>query len=168
MKRYEERRVGVFDRELGRLVLPQNAEWKDYDVWLRAGNEPAPEEAPALPSMPARRREVAARVNGVRSKALSKMTVTVAGYTFDADTASYANLMGVGLLLLSGEVLPPGFTWRTADNQLVAMTAAQVRALIKAMVQERERIYRRSWQLKDEVIAASDAPETIDIEEGFS
>lgn len=164
MKRYEERRVGVFDIEKGQVVLPHDPGWRDYEAWLRAGNELEPEPASVLPPLSTRRLEAAARVNEVRSRALSQSTVALAGYTFSADTVSYVNLLGVGLLLAVGESLPPGFTWRTVDNQLINLTSEQVQILLREMVRERERIYLRSWQLKDEIIATSNVPESVNLE----
>lgn len=160
MNRYEWRPIGVFDRVLGREIRRTDPEWLDYEA---AGASPDPMPPPVPRPIAERRREVGARVNGERGRILDRLTVTLAGYTFDAGTASYANLLGVGLLLVAGEPLPAGFTWRTVDNQLVPLTAVQVRGLVKAMVQARESLYRQSWALKDSTISASDNPEAIDI-----
>jgi hypothetical protein len=165
--RFERRHAGVFDRQLGREIRREDREWPEYQRALSAG-----EVADPLPvttrSLEARRLEVAAQVNGARARALERLVVRINGWTFAADTASYANLLGVGLLLVAGEPLPDGFTWRTADNELVPLTAAQVRGLLKAMVQAREAVYRRSWALKDGAIATSQEPEAIDLEEGVT
>ena len=156
---------GIFDRELGRELRREDPEWAEYQVALAAGEVIAP--APmAARTIAERRSEIAAQVNGMRSRALEQLTVAVNGWTFSANTASYANLLGIGTLLLAGDALPAGFTWRTVDNQLVPLTALQVKGLVRLMVQAREAVYRRSWQLKDGDIASSDSPEAIDIEAG--
>lgn len=164
--RYELRDAGVWDKVAERLILPTDPAWADYEAALY-DSPPDPKPLSPLPPIAARRTEIAAQVNAVRNRVLNRLTVTIGGYVVAADTASYANLLGIGLLLATGEPLPAGFTWRTVDNQLVPLTAAQVRAVLKAMVQAREAAYRRSWALKDDEIAASEAPDGVDLEAGW-
>lgn len=50
--RYELRKSGVFDRELGRVVKRGEREFEvDYHAWLAGGNAPDPEPAPPPPTL---------------------------------------------------------------------------------------------------------------------
>lgn len=164
---YEERRVGVFDRELQRTITPRDPEWRRYEAWLRAGNEPAPEPDAEQRALSARRREASARVNGARSEALRRLTVEAMGHTFTADNLSYTNLLGA-LLSAQARGQGQGFTtWRTADNEMLPLAPAQMQELLAAMASARERLYMKSWEVKARV-AASDDPEGVDVVGGLS
>lgn len=59
MKRYELRRVGVYDRQAARVLARHDPAWSDYQAWLAAGN--APDPMPVTPPVPPSVEEVAAR-----------------------------------------------------------------------------------------------------------
>jgi hypothetical protein len=166
--RYELRKVGVFDRELGVHVRPTDPGWSAYERWMREGNIPAPIPVSERPSLGTRRREVAARVNGKRSAILGKLVVEGPdGHRFAADDTSFANLVAAGLVLAMGEMLPPGFAWRSTDNVMVPLKPADARALLRDMVRKRQAVFERSWALKDVAVAGSENPEAVDLEAGW-
>lgn len=165
MSRYELRRVGVFDRDAGVVVTRRDAGWREYEAWLTAGGVPDPMPQPPAPSLELRRAERSALVNRVRD-AQAAAGVTFDGKRFDSDPVSRANLTGAVASIGGGGGLPSGLQWRTADNQLVAMTPQKLSQLGRAVLDHVNACYVRSWELKD-AIAASLDPESIDITAGW-
>jgi len=162
--RYELRPRGVFDRDEGAHILPDASDprWVAYTEWLAGGNAP---DAPPGPSLVERRRSRMDRVNLRRERALMR-PVQYMGREFAADAHSMMRLNMAITLIAAGAPLPEGFVWRAADNTAVAMTAEELRGLLLAMFRHHDAVFRRSWAMKRE-IEASDAPETINIEEGW-
>lgn len=165
--RFELRSVGVFDRDLGVEIPPGAEGWREYEAWLAAGGVPDPEPAPDLPPITYRRAEAAAMVNQIREEKLRSAVVAYAGHNWDADPRSIQNLVGVLMGISAGISLPPGFTWRTADNQSVAVTPADLVAIGALMQEKVGAIYAFSWSLKDGTIASSDSPESLDLAAGW-
>lgn len=166
MARYENRPVGVFDRDVGVVVTTADPSWREYQDWLKAGN--APDSMPvAVRPLAARRLEVIAQVTGIRRDMLDSLTVTVDTFVWKADTESSLNLNMLATKVLAGWSMPADFTWRTADNQLVPFTPARLNRVLTAALTKREAIYRKSWTLKDVDIPTSDNPESIDLAAGW-
>lgn len=158
MKRYELRPRGVFDRETGEALTPESPGWQRYEAWLAQGNAPA---LPADPTIEERRAAVRKRANGARVRALERLVVSFEGRFVRADDASLA--------ALSARVALGGRTrWRAEDNLPLELDADGARRLLAAMVAAREALLARAWRLKDETIAGSRDPESIDLEAGMA
>lgn len=166
--RYEERALGVWDREMGALVLPGTLEWQLYQTRLAAtGEHPDPMPPPPAVPIEQRRAEVAAAVNAVRNHQLLNATVHAGKFTFDADPKSIANVTSCIAAVQAGVPLPKWFSWRTSENKRVPADLPLLIQLAQAMQDRVNAIYEYSWHLKDEVIANAKAPETVNILEGW-
>lgn len=163
---YRLAKVGVVRIADGVEILPGTPPWREYQEWLAKDGIPEPEPI-AVRALPARRQEISARVNGERSSVMERASVDVDGFRWDADTFSTTNLLAIGLKVVSGWTMPLDFTWRTADNELAPMNPGRLNRVLSAVVARREAIFRRSWQLKDTEIAASDDPDAIDLKAGW-
>lgn len=146
-------------------MLRTDPTWPLYELWLRAGNVPDPMPPPAPPTLEQRRAERKALVNILRNEKAAA-GVTFDGKRFDSDPLSRANLTGAVASVGGGGGIPPGFSWRTADNEIVAMTPQRLAQLGRAVLDHVNACYLRSWQLKDAIEASSD-PESIDITAGW-
>ena len=151
---------GVYDTQTDTLVLLQHPEWSQYVAWLEAGNDPDPAPQPLAPSLGERRAAALAKVNSLRDRAMG-LGMTWNGHVWDSDTRSQANLSGVVSAVSVGVPLPEGFTWRTADNQDVPVTPAQLVEFGAHMMAFANAVYTRSWALKAEIAVASE-PEAVD------
>ena len=88
-----------------------------------------------------------AQINAARDAA-GNGGMQYGGYNWDSDEKSRVNLTGLLVSLQAGTPLPDGFTWRTADNIDVALTAAQFVEFGAAMLVHINAQYVKSWQLK--------------------
>jgi hypothetical protein len=112
-----------------------------------------------LPDTPAAlRAEVLRQVNVERQRRLDRLTVTVAGVTYDADPVGKGNLVDLLTAAVNGVPFPWPLDWRCTDNAVRPLdyaTAVQLAAAIMVAIQS---IYAASWRLKDETVPAlSDA-----------
>lgn len=119
----------------------------------------------ASSTLAARRAQVFDQVNSIRTARLAA-GCTFAGHRYDSDPQSVANVTATVAAVAAGIALPAGFTWRTADNVDVPMTASDLVQLGGALLAYGDAVYRASWALKA-AVAASDAPETIDLTVGW-
>jgi hypothetical protein len=108
--------------------------------------------APALSSLKAAKK---IEINVWRRAAIGA-GVSFGGHTYDSDEASRANLAGALSAFQAGVPVPAGFTWRTSDNQDVAMDLPTLAGLAGAMIDHVDAQYRHSWALKAQVDAATD------------
>lgn len=164
MTRYELRPVGVYDRELRRVIGRGDSAWPRYLEWVAAGGVPAPQQ-PEVRAIEERRADVRAAANAARSRVLFG-GVLYEGHRFDSDHASRTSVAIFAAGLEAGAVMLPGFTWRSAENVNVPMDADGMKGLAYAMLSHADICYRRSWQLKH-LIDESDNPEAIDVESGW-
>ena len=82
--------------------------------------------------------------------------ITYNGVRFDSDMVSTSNITGWTAAVTAGIPLPPGFTWRSMDNQDIPFTEADVLALAALAVNKATACYNRAWQLKGHVSALND------------
>jgi hypothetical protein len=148
---------GVFDRWQGCVVLPREEGWDEYLAHVALGNLPDPQLPPVV-QIEKQRRDLAARVNALRNKAMVA-GVMFEGNLYQSDERSRARIAQ----RLALGTFPDGFTWRSADNLDVPMDAATFRRFALAMQAHADAFNVRAWALKDE-IAAADDPSAIDIE----
>lgn len=161
--RYEQRPVGVFDRELDRVVLPTDSEWRDYQAHLARGHLPLP--PPPVDVLQQQRRKRSNEVNARRMQALVA-GVMYEGHRFATDPASRANITAALVVYQDGQP-PADYTWRTVDNINVPMkTRVALRAFGAAVLAHVNACYARSFQLKA-AIAASHDPAAIAIDAGW-
>jgi hypothetical protein len=99
-----------------------------------------------------------AEINAARTAAVDG-GVKYGGHTWDSDSDSRNNLTGLVAGLQAGVPLPGGFVWRAADNNDVALTAAEVIEFGAAMLLHVNAQYQKSWVLKNQVEAATTAAE---------
>ncbi len=83
------------------------------------------------------------------------------GRRFDSDLISRTNIIGTAAGVQAGVPLPEGFTWRTSDNENVPMDGSGVIALGAALLQHVNQSYAASWQLKEQIEAAT-TPEEVE------
>lgn len=100
------------------------------------------------------------RVNAWATRAISS-PVAYGGNDYQADADSRATIAGWAAHLASGGVLPDGFVWRTADNQDVALTAADVAGLNEAFVRRAYDVRVTGWAVKQQ-IDGTDIPDEVD------
>lgn len=81
--------------------------------------------------------------------------MTFAGHNYDSDDVSRANLTGAVAAFVAGVPIPAGFTWRTSDNQDVAMDLPTLIGLAGTMIDYVNTQYAHSWQLKAQADAAT-------------
>lgn len=103
-------------------------------------------------------REAKARINMAREEAVAA-GVSYAGNLYDSNERSRENLTGTVAAMEAGVPLPAGFTWRTADNKDVPMTAQDLVGLAGAMLQHVNAAYVKSWELKAKIDAATSKEE---------
>lgn len=163
-ERYELRPVGVFDRELGRVIGRGDSAWPLYQAWIAEGNVPGPQSVPSRP-IEARRADMLAAINAKRISALAS-GVSFKGHRYDSDEGSRANVTAIVAAVSAGIRLPANLTWRTANNLDVPMDAVTISELGAAMVEHVDRCYRRSWELK-RIVECADEPELVDIMAGW-
>ena len=82
--------------------------------------------------------------------------ITYNGVRFDSDMVSTSNITGWTTAVAAGIPLPPGFTWRSKDNQDIQFNEADVLALAALAVNKVTACYNRAWQLKEQVSALND------------
>jgi hypothetical protein len=161
--------TGHYSTEIHGDIIPAGAEPMTVAEWLdscrgeivrdqatgRWTKRPAPSSADQL----ATRKTVALfQLTDNRDAAIAS-GVDHAGHLWDSDERSRANLTATVAAVAAGIPLPAGFTWRTADNQDVALTSAELLALGAAMLAHVNTCYQRSWALKAEINAAASAAE---------
>lgn len=89
-----------------------------------------------------------------------------AGFTFDGNRYQFDDRTERAIALrlaalAAGTPWPDGFTWRTTDNQLIPMSAAQFAEFAQAALDHQQKTLRANWTIKDR-IAKSRRPESID------
>lgn len=102
-------------------------------------------------------------IDTLRSQAM-KSGFEYDGHTYQADPVSYGNLTSAIVAANSGNPLPDGFTWRTADDQNIAVTTEDLVAMGTAALTYITECYQRSWDLKagvDTAIAAIDTADQV-------
>lgn len=75
---------------------------------------------------------------------------------FDSDPQAISNIQSTLLVFQASRQLPPGFVWRTADNQNVPMTYELLDQLAQAIYARNAQIYAESWALKDSLPSKTD------------
>jgi hypothetical protein len=93
-------------------------------------------------------------INTYRESVLSAGVIFKA-QKFDSDTLSVTRLTAVATAIAAGAQLPANFTWRSADNVDVSMTATEIVSLLSTMIMVANEIYKVSWAKKLEIAAAS-------------
>jgi hypothetical protein len=120
--------------------------------WAFDGQTFAP---PPLAELQAQAR---ARINGERDRRIrGGFSHTVAGveYRFDSDADSEANILGQAMSAAIDGTVPPGFEWRTEDNQDVPMDAPAVLELARAWGAHKWVQHATARALKAQVDAAT-------------
>lgn len=164
---YRELERGVLlvdDSGVETIVLPRAEGWAAYLRWLANGGELQPMIVKVRP-LEERRREFAARVNGKRNEKLARGFL-YNGRRWDSTTAARLNLIEAIGSFNAGEPVPPGFSWRSADNEDVALSPPEFRALVRAMRVFVQACHKRAWDLKAEILA-SDNPEGVDTDSNW-
>ena len=87
------------------------------------------------------------RVNAWAAREISSR-VDHGGHTYQADADSRATVAGWAAHLAAGGSLPEGFVWRTADNQDVPLTPAEVTALNAAFIHHAHTVRCTGWAIK--------------------
>lgn len=85
------------------------------------------------------------------------------GHRYDSDDRSRANVSGLVAALAAGVELPAGFSWRTADNIEVPMTAQEAVAFGAAMLGHVNTVYAASKVYKDALEAAETVADVREI-----
>ena len=93
-------------------------------------------------------------VNAERARRKEALTVTVDGWTFDADDESRANIIGILSAISAGVPIPFPQEWRDAGNVTRELTQTQLVTLAAAMMGAVKGLYDASWLLKDVTIPA--------------
>ena len=108
------------------------------------------------------------RINGRRDRAIDA-GFTWGGYTWDCDQRSQMAITLRAVMILAGAAWPSGFTWRTAANEDVALTAVQFRALVAALTDYVSSCYANARTLKESAKAAQTvaAVIAIDVADGW-
>ena len=111
------------------------------------------EYAPSLSDVQTQQKQL---IEGWRDAAcVAPVTVAVNGtsYQFQSDERSQS-LLSNSLLLVSLSIAPAPSTWRTLDNQDIAVTLADLHSIATAMATNAATAYPHSWDLKAQVDAA--------------
>lgn len=111
------------------------------------------------------RRALQDRVNDIRDKKLDG-PITVDGVRYECGTKSMLMLLETVATISAGIQLPAGYVWRSADNENIPHTAQTITALAVAAFKYRAGVYKKSFDLKDE-IQDSSSPSSIDIKSGW-
>ncbi len=108
------------------------------------------------------------RINARRDRAV-EAGFAWGGYTWDCDQRSQMAITLRAVMILAGAAWPAGFTWRTAANEDVPLTAVQFRALVAALVDYVSACYVNARGLKEQVKAAQSVAAVIgiDVAEGW-
>ena len=95
------------------------------------------------------------RVTAWAARAISN-PVSYDGHTYQADADSRAIIAGWAAHVASGGALPDGFVWRTADNQDVALTPAEVTARNAAFHASANDVRVTRWETKRQLDGVDD------------
>jgi hypothetical protein len=103
------------------------------------------------------------RINNRREREIES-GFAYSGHTWDCDDRAQMAILMRALLLIAGTALPVGFTWRDADNNDVAMTGAEFRAFVGALVSHVAYCYDNARALKNQTKNATTVAEVIAID----
>jgi Domain of unknown function (DUF4376) len=160
MARYRVAPVGVIDQDNGNaLILRGHAGWAEYELWLGAGNVADPLPPPPEPSLAERRQRRKNRVARYM-RAAASTGVDAAGTHFRFDDFDLGVLHGAAIMVLAGDALPANFQWRDSTGTMVALTAAQLRTIVKQLASRQYALLKKRWDI-DAAIEASANPESI-------
>lgn len=150
MAKYKLTQNGVQNRDTGAFIpnSPGNRHWIEYQEWLSEGNTPDPEFTNE--QLKGNKKN---NINSEREVRLENGIVDYMGNNFSTDSRTRANLSGVVAYLSTGNPLPPGFTWRSEDNQDVSMNSSELSGLSATIVNYVNNVYATSWSLKAQVDA---------------
>jgi hypothetical protein len=97
------------------------------------------------------------------------LPITFQGIEWDADEFSQRNISAWMASIAAGVAIPPGFTWRAADNTNHAADAAFINGLGAAITLRGTLLYQTSWGKKAEVAALTtvDAVKAYDVTAGW-
>lgn len=149
----------IHDTETGAFIPSDSANrhYQEYLEWVGEGNTPDPAYTGAE-----LKENKTASLNQTREQKLNE-GLEFDGNSYDSDQRSRENLSGTVAFIASGNSLPPGFTWRTSDNQNIAMDETKVVQFGAAMIAFVNDIYGISWTLKSQVDALDEnAPDLQD------
>jgi hypothetical protein len=91
---------------------------------------------------------------------------TYMGHIFQSDPTSIQNISGsvtfAMILLQQGQDMPAGFTWRSKDNENIAMTAVQLIGLGQTLFSFISANYFVSFAHKGKIMALADIQQLLD------
>jgi hypothetical protein len=93
-------------------------------------------------------------VNAERARRKEALTVTLDGWTFDADDESRSNITGLLSAVSAGVPVPFPQDWRDSSNVTRSLNQGQLVTLAATMMGAITALYTASWTLKDVTIPA--------------
>jgi hypothetical protein len=100
-----------------------------------------------------------ARITVARNAALSSLTATWGGDTWDADEATSARIANALSMVREAAAIgiptPPSIPWRTADNKDRTLTIAELTQMGAAVFQAQQVMWAKQAQLKNAIDAAT-------------
>ena len=90
-------------------------------------------------------------ITNERNEKITSTTVLFKGHDFDADRVTQNNLSNTLMAINAGIYTEASISWRTADDQDIELTTAELPALGALMLNAMHTLYGISWALKDQL-----------------
>lgn len=131
----------------GLYHVPRGGEWADFWVEVDAYAKAHPEAVTEEPTPPEPTAEEFAALELAQAKmdraeAVSKITVTVDGMTFDGDEASQQRAARSIIALEDGETMP----WVLYDNTIANVTKEQLKKMLRLAGQKQSELWVVPYQ----------------------
>jgi hypothetical protein len=127
--------------------------------WNRPEPRPTQAEIDAIPDVEIAREYQSQQITTARNSALSSLTATWGGDTWDADEET-SNRVANALSMIreasaQGIPTPPAIPWRTADNRDRTLTVAELTQMGAAVFQAQQVVWAKQAALKNAIEAAT-------------
>jgi hypothetical protein len=135
---------------------PANADWREYQAWVGAGNSPQAER-----TLTELKIVQFSRITQDRNATLQGLTADFDGDLWDADEATSARIANALTMIDQASALgiptPSTIAWRTADNKDRTITITELVQMGAAVFMAQQTVWAKQAALKNTISAALDA-----------
>lgn len=131
--------------------------------WNRPEPQPTQAEIDAIPDVEIAREYQSQQITSARNAALSSLTATWGGDTWDANEETSSRIANALSMIreatAQGIPTPPAIPWRTADNKDRVLTVAELTQMGAAVFQAQQAVWAKQAALKNAIEAATTVEE---------